>query len=234
MNYLQLVQRLWLEAGVSGTSPGLSTVAGQTGELGRLVTWTNEAWKDIQSAHDDWGWMRASASFATVSSTSSYPLGTGAGTVGVATASFGKWIPTTGRCYVTSAGVSSEAFLDVIPLYDDWKNAYFFGAARYTTSRPTVLAIAPDKSICLGPVPGAGYTVTLDYFSAPTDLTADADIPALPTKFHMAIVYRALMFYGAYEVAPEAYQRGELEFKKLMERMTADRLPPVTWGPALA
>lgn len=235
MNYLQLVQRLWKEAGVSGTSPGLTTVANQTGELGRLVTWTNEAWRDIQTAHDDWGWMRASASFTTVSGTAVYPLGSGPGTVGVTAATFGgRWLPHTARNYVTATGLSSETHMDVIPRYDDWRDTYYFGAARFTTSRPTVVAVAPDKSLCLGPVPGNGYTITLDYFTAPTDLSADADTPALPEKYHMAIVWRALMSYGAYEVAPEMYQKGEIEFKKMMDRMTADRLPPVTWGPTLA
>jgi len=64
-------------------------------------------------------------------------------------------------------------------------------------------------------------------------MTADADIPALPAQFQMAIIYRAMMSYGAYEAAPEVYQRGELEFGKLMRRMTADRIPETIWGGAL-
>ena len=42
------------------------------------------------------------------------------------------------------------------------------------------------------------------------------------------------MSYGAYESAPEVYQRGDLEFGKLMRRMTADRIPETTWAGALA
>ncbi len=231
MNYLQLTQRLRLECGISGTGP--TTVVSQTGELGRLTTWVNAAWQDIQTAHDDWDWMRATASWITVNHQATYELGTVAGTVGVAAASFGKWIRNSGRSYVTATGTSSEAFLEFMH-YEDWRNDYQYGATRAAYSRPTTLTILPSKGIGLGPVPISGYTVTCDYFAAPVDLAVDADIPSLPAKFHMAIVYKAMMMYGAYEGAPEVYQRGEVEFKKLMDRLTADRLPEVTWGPALA
>jgi hypothetical protein len=231
MDFLAIVKRLRAECGITGTGP--TTVVSQTGELGRLVDWTNDAWRDIQTAHQDWDWMRTSTSFATVQAQATYPLGSGAGTCGVTAATFGMWARNTGRSYVTSVGTNSEAMLDFLP-YDAWRNTYQFGATRAAYSRPVEFSIAPDRSICLGPVPISGYTITLDYFTAPSDMAADADIPALPTQYHMAIVYRAMMFYGAYEAAPEVYQRGEVEFQKLMRRMTADRMPEMTWGPALA
>lgn len=232
MNYLQLTQRLWLEAGASGTSPGPSTVVGATGEDARLVTWTNAAWTDIQNAHTDWDFMRASASFTTVAGTSTYALGSGAGTVGVTAATFGAWARNTGRCYTTATGTTDEQELEYIP-YDAWRNGYLIGSLRSVNVRPEVVAISPAKGLCLPPTL-AGFTVTMDYFTAPVDLVADANVPSLPAAFHLAIVYRALMMYGAYESASEAYDRGELEFGKLMRRMTADRLPEMTHAGALA
>ena len=50
----------------------------------------------------------------------------------------------------------------------------------------------------------------------------------------MAIVYRAMMMYGAFESANEVYDRGETEFGKIMRRMADQRLPEVTFGGALA
>lgn len=232
MNYLALTQRLWLEAGASGTSPGPSTVIEQTGEYNRLVTWVNAAWQDIQTAHTDWDWMRSSASFATVAGSTIYTLGSGAGTVGVTAATFGAWARHTGRVYLTSAGVVDEQLLDYIP-YEVWRDSYLIGSLRSTNERPTVVAISPAKGLALPPTL-AGYTVTMDYFTAPVDLALDADIPAMPAQFHMAIVWRALMMYGAYEAASEVYDRGELEFGKLMRRMTADRLPEMVLAGALA
>ena len=228
MNRLQLVQRLWLEAGASGTSPGPSTTLNQPGESARLVTWIDAAWTDIQNAHSDWDWSRTSTSFATVASQSVYPLGTGAGTCEVAASAYGEWARNTARCYQTSVGTNSEIFLNYIT-YAAWRNRYQYGSTRANDVQPTEFAIAPDKSICLPPAL-AGYTCTLDYFTAPTAMTADADVPALPAQFHMAIVYRAMMSYGAYESASEVYDRGELEFGKLMRRLDEQRLPEVTWG----
>lgn len=234
MNYLQLVQRLWMESGASGASPGPSTVVNQTGEYARLVTWINAAWQDIQTAHKDWGWMRATASFTTVAGQGEYTLGSGSGTVGVTAATHGMWARNTGRVYVTSVGTNSESFLDGDIDYDEWRDTYQFGANRVSSSRPNVVAISPAKSLCFGPVTAAGYTVTHDYFTAPVDLAADADIPGAPAHFHMAIVWRALMMYGAFESASEVYDRGELEFGKLMRRMNADRVPEITFAGALA
>lgn len=230
MTFLELCQRMRQECGISGTGP--STVVGQTGNLKRIVDWVNTAWMDIQTAHPDWDWMRTSASFPTVASQATYELGTGTGTVGVSVATFGRWDRDTFRNYDTSIGTNSEVFMGFVH-YDTWRNAYMYGAQRAVTTRPINMSISPTKAITLGPPPAAGYTITGDYFYAPLNMTLDADVPALPAQFHMAIIYRAMMSYGAYEAAPEVYQRGELEFGKLMRRMTADRIPETIWGGAL-
>ncbi len=227
MNFLQLVQRLARECGVPGTGP--STTVGQTGESGRLVNWTNTAWNDIQTAHQDWDWMRTTATWTTTQAQPTYTPTQ----AGIASGTFGMWAPYTFRCYETASGTNSEMFLSWMP-YEVWRNTYLFGALRQSYSRPTQMTIAPDKSVALGPIPVSGYTITGDYFTAPLDMSADADIPALPTQYHMAIVYRAMMFYGAFEAAQEVYANGEREFAKLMNRIDADRLPQTMMAGALA
>jgi hypothetical protein len=233
VTYIQLIQRLWQEAGASGTSPGPTTVTGATGETLRLANWIAEAWMEIQRKHRDWGWMRSSASFTTVAGQMQYPLGSGAGTVGVTAATHGMWAVGTGRSYVTATGNTSEAFVDPID-YDVWRDHWNFGGFRSSRARPYEVAVAPDKSLCLGPNVDSIYTVTHDYFTAPVALSADADTPSMPDRFHMAIVWRALMEYGSYENAPEAYDRGEKNFKSLMRELEADRLPQMQWAGALA
>lgn len=225
MNFLQLAQRLRIEAGASGSGP--TTVINQTGELQRLVTWINAAWVDIQNERLDWDWLRASFSFDTIQAQATYTPAQ------CNITDFGAWAEQTFRSYVTSVGYGSEFFLASIP-YDKWRNNYQYGALRTTYARPVEFAVKPDKSICLGPVPTSGYTIIGDYFRAPTELALDADIPALPTKYHMAIVYRALMYYGMYESAPDAVQRGQVEFDKLMRRVRNDQLPEIGFTGALA
>jgi hypothetical protein len=237
MNRLQLAQRLQLECGVSGT---LSTTLSQTGSLGRVVAWVDTAWTEIQSRHDDWEFLRSSnllgsgISFATVAGQASYPLGTGVGTCGVTSANFGEWDRETFRNYTTSVGTPNEMFLDYIP-YDVWRDAYMLGAMRSVQTRPVAFSIGPDKSICLGPPPNDLYTVTGDYYRAPSAMAADTDSPTgFPNQYHMAIVYKAMEFYGGYESAPEVLQRGAQGFNDLIRGLEADYLTEMTFGGALA
>lgn len=222
MNLLQLARRLALE--VNSTYQGVTTV-GLTGEPAQLVQWIQSAWLDIQSAHQDWAWLRKSASFNTVSGKASYSISD------ISLTDFGKWDTDTFRIFDTAVGYATEARLSLIE-YDQWRNQYQYGTARTTLAQPTGIAVLPDKSLGLGPVPPAGYTITGDYYSAPVELVSDLDIPAMPTQHHMAIVYRAMMHYGAFNAAPEVYQRGEQEYNRIIRRVESDRLPEIlTAGP---
>lgn len=133
----------------------------------------------------------------------------------------------------TFVGFKSEVFMDYLE-YSLWRDTYEFGALRQVQTRPLQITITPNKSIGVAPFPIDGYTVLGDYFTIPTEMSSDSDVPAMPTQFHMAIVYRAMMSYGAYEAAAEVYQRGEAEFLKLMRRIHAHQMPEITPGWALA
>ena len=222
MDFLAICQRAARECGVSGSGP--LTVVGQTGELGRIVNWCATANQDIESAHPDWQFMRLSVSFPTVAGQPTYTTVQ----TGITAGTFGMWARDTFRNYPTAVGNIAEFPMEYMN-YEDWRDTYQFGANRYVQTRPWVITIAPDQSIGLGPYPNGDYTITGDYYRAPILLAADADVPALPVQFHMMIVYKAMMYYGAYEAAPEVYDRGELEFGKLMARLDALRLPEVTF-----
>ena len=227
MNFLQLVQRTARECGITGVGP--ITVLNQTGEAGRLVGWVQDAWNDIQTAHPDWEWMRTSASFVTVSGQAIYtPL-----QCGIVAGTFGTWIRDSFRSYQNSAGIGSEMEMDFTH-YDSWRHDYDLGALKLVRTRPIVNTITPAKAIGLGPYPEAGYTITGDYYVAPVILLADADTPAMDAQFHMAVVWKACMSYGAFESAVEVYSRGETEFDKLMMRMTAEDIGEMTFPGALA
>lgn len=225
MTLLQLCQRLQLEVGMT-TSPMASAI-GQTGEAARFVAWIQSAWMDIQAEHQDWQWMRKPASFVTVAGQASYTLAQ------IGLTDFGMWAKDTFRNYPTAVGNIGEIFMTPID-YSAWYDSYQYGALRFTQSRPLQFTVMPDKGIGLGPAPAAGYTITADYYSAPSEMPADATIPALPVQFHMAIVYRAMMSYGGVYAAQEAYQRGETEFNKIMRRVAMDRLPQLMLGGPLA
>lgn len=231
MNFLALCQTLRSECGLSGTGP--ATTAGQTGEMLRLVNWINAAYMDIQAAHQDWEFLRKSFTLATLGSSGGSLKTSYAPVADIGLSDFGMWCKKTFRVYSTAAGTNSETFLTDED-YEAWRNVYLFGAQRSVANRPFVVAIAPSKALCFGPHADTGYTVVGDYYMAPQPLVNDTDIPILPTQFHMMIVYRAMMFYGGYDAAPEVYQRGEGEFKKAMDRLTAGWLPEVQLAGPLA
>lgn len=225
MNFLQLLQRAKRKCRVSGSTP--TTVVGQVEEYNRLIDWVNESWMDIQLIRQDWNWMRASASFPTVLLKPSYTPNE------IGLTDFGNWKRDTFRSYVTAVGQNSEAYLDYIG-YDQWLDEYRFGAIRNSPTRPMQMTVCPDFSIGLGPVPIAGYTITGDYFRVATEMANDADIPALPPQFHMAIVYKAMMYYGESEAAAEVFQSGQEGFKQMMSRIAIQQLAEVGVGGALA
>lgn len=219
MNFLALGQRTLEKCGIArGTA--LTSMVGQSGKALEIVHRVNEAYMDIQSQHRDWGFLRASTTWTTIASQATYtPTQCGC-------TDFGMWERTQFRNYLTATGTDSEIFMTYMD-YEAWRDVYQFSAERNSPSQPYRFTITPNKSIGLGPVPLVGYTVGGDYFKAPTELALDADIPVLPTHYHMLIVYRAMMLYAPSDAAVEIYQEGMTEFKKLMSRLENDYLPEV-------
>lgn len=230
MTYLQLAQRLRRKCRVSGNGP--TAVTGQTEEYNRLLDWISEAWMEIQRARNDWAFQRASATCATVQGQTSYS----AADFGIT--DLGFWAVDyangdTFRNYVTATGPSSEVFMDVWD-YDRWRDAYLFGALRTSYSRPLVVAVTPDNAIACGPIADAGYTLVGDYYLAPTELSNATDIPSLPAQYQMAIVYKAMMYYGVSEAAPEVYDEGRSQYEVILRQIMATQLRRPRLAGALA
>lgn len=225
MTYLELVRRLAMESLASGVS--VQTTVNVAGEIGRLCNWINSALNDIETSHQDWQWMRKQTQFETTEGKAVYTLGD------LNISDFSQWVPRNFRNYPTTVGDVGEIIMD----HTDWesyRNTYLYGATRYTASRPAVIAVDPYKSLAIGPVPAAGYTVTGEYYRRPQVLSGDDDTPDMPVQFQEAIVWKALMLYGSYEAAPDAYQRGQENYGRLARRMATDQLPGMGEGAALA
>lgn len=225
MNLLQLVNQTRVECGVSG--PALTTAQNQTGESGRMVSWVVQAWTDIQTSKEDWLFMRESFDFNTVSGTWQYS----ANDAGLS--DFGNWKRDSFRCSTNGQNFRDEQLLN----YMEWttfRNLYRYANMRNTTARPVVVSIMPNKDLAFGSIPDNVYVIDGEYYTQAVTLSADADVPLLPARFHMAIVYRAMMYYAGYEAAPEVMARGEFEYRRLYMRMEIDQLPTLISGPPLA
>jgi len=225
MTFLELCVRLRNEAGIPGTGPA-STID-QTGDYERIVNWVQSANQDIQNHKPDWRFMQTEFTFSTVDGTQSYTPSDASIT------DLQAWkVSEYGDIRVYTA-TSDEQYLDYLP-WELFRQTYMFGTSRDLEGKPTVVSIKPDNSITFYPKPDAVYTIDGEYFKKAVDLSGNTDEPAFPSQFHLAIVWRALMLYGAYDAADERYSHGQNEYKKLMRKMEFDQSHQITWGAPLA
>lgn len=229
MNYLQLCQRVRQESGgVAGTSSSPAAVTGQVGQLAKIVSWTNDAWRDLWLKHDDWLFKRGDFSLPLVAADNDYAASDCSPTV----TDLAQWDDESMRIYLTSAGVSDETFLSRME-YADWRNVWNIGSQ--TPSRPNVVTVKPTLHLGFGPVADAAYVVTGEYLKSFTDMAANADVPTgLPSDFHMCIVYRALEKYAADEGAPEVYAAHRSNHKVMEAKLERQQLPKWRTGRPLA
>lgn len=211
MNFLQLVQRLRMEAGVSGTGP-VSVVA-QTGEMSELVTWIQAAYQDIQNLRPNWRFMQDEFTFPMIAGVKIY-LPTA-----VSLDDLAIWLPDDVRAYLV---VADESALT----YEPWAD---FRAIRdmgtIPTGRPTHFSIKPNNALVFWPTPDDDYTCRGEHICVPDELSANTDTPIIPAQYHMLIVWRALTSYGAALAAEEKYNHGLQEYRRLMKAMESTQLP---------
>jgi hypothetical protein len=226
MNFLQLAQTLRQEAGASGNGP--SSVTNVTGESKRMADWTSRAWLEIQGMSDVWDFMREQFSFAVPQATGQMsPTACGI-------TDFRFWHRETFRCQRTSIGIQDEQWL-VEWEYQTFRNTYRFNLQRELQGRPMVFAVFPNgKDVMFGPLPDAQYTVVGEYQRLPIKLVNDNDEPDIPEHLQMAIVYKALEYYGYYESAAEVIQRAQKQFAAIKAQLEREMLPSVYLGNPLA
>lgn len=207
MNYLQLCQRLRMECGLSGNGP--SAVTNQSGMDAKLVNWIASAWEEIQNTRNDWRFNWAQASIPVSAGIASYLPDD-------FNVSVQSWVDST---FAISDGSKTSISRIPFELYD--------GGA---TGRPVKFCISPDRRIWLTPTPDKAYTLTADYFRTPQILLANSDVPRLPAHYHLAIVYKAIMYYGGHDEAASLYADAKDRFYSLMNKIESTEKPQIQYG----
>lgn len=89
------------------------------------------------------------------------------------------------------------------------------------------------ETLNLRPVPtAAGYTVALTYIFTPTELSAGSDTPAVPERFHPAIVeFARSEAFGLLEDNPELEQFYRDKFDRKLSELAALRIARSGRGP---
>jgi len=225
MNFLQLCQRLRQEAAVSGTGP--VTVVSQVGEYKKLVDWISSAYEDIQNLHTEWDFLRTDLTFQTIAGTNNYTKDA------ISAGEYGEWVDESFRSYLTSGGEVGEQFMAFLD-WGDFRDSYGFGANRAQLGIPRYITRKPDTSLLVFPGPDAEYTINGEYFKRAQTMTANSDEPLIPSKYHMIIVWRALMYYAGQSNAPELYAVGLNEYKRLLNKLESSQMQPIRLAGPLA
>jgi hypothetical protein len=212
-----------MEAGIAGTGP--ATVTSQTGEAGRIVDWVKSAYEDIQNINASWDFLLSPFTFPTVIGKQDYSASD------ISISNLSKWKADSDEDFTIYSSYADEAHL---PLMAWWlfRQQYLFGSARSATGRPSVVSVHPNKTLWLSPVPDAVFTVTGQYYCKDF-LLADTDEPLLPVDYHLAIIWKGLMYYAAYSSASDLYAHGDREYKKIIRKMSMAELPKITFGEPL-
>jgi hypothetical protein len=183
---------------------GPETVTSQSGNDARLVSWIRSAWQEIQTERR-WLFDWTQGGVTLNTSDTQYAMPT----------DLDVWEPNT----LAFDGRK----IDVLP----W--AELEAAPRFTAA-----ALAPDGSLHLNAKPDTAGILTFEYWRTPQNLIANTDVPRMPERFHMAIVYRAHKQYGFYESAPEAVEIATINEDKVMNNLTRSQLPHVDLPESLA
>lgn len=205
MNFLQLTQAVKRESGL-GMGSSIVAFASATGDDLRMFNWVNWAARDISLAREDWRWRRGMATLASTTS-----IANAASAFGLT--DFASWKGPSAQykpsAYRVSDGLSAERELTWVD-YDQFRKQFYLGAQ--STGSVQYWSVSPSEEFLIGPTPDAAHFIRADYVKDYTEMTADADTPPVPARFHMLIVWRALMEYGGFDAASEVYQRAEKNY----------------------
>jgi len=223
MNFLTLVQRVFIEGGISGQ---INSVQNQTGEALRIVTWVNSAYREILNSDQ--------FSFGFIRREQQSQLVIGKGTYSKADLSLpllGQWDTDTMRVSVNQDR-SDESFVFNLR-WPDFRDYWRFSTRSITTGRPLNCSVDQDTNLQIGPLPEVAYWLNFQYLETPPDMLDNMDVPVIPERWQMAIVWRALRHYGMFESAPEVVMRADAAYNEIMLRMTLDQTPEIVVGAPL-
>jgi len=230
MNYLALCQRFYRESGESFVKP--DTVEGVSGYDALVVGWINQSWLAIQKDRRargrwKWAWREWAMDIGPDARDYDKPWFTRHQTPG------GIWGQSRfGEFVWGDPGQSATVAIEVIapesltiepkdapgqaqPLVPQTWFDMRRGSRVAASGRPRRFAELDNGKIRFDCVPDRIYTVRGEGWLGPWSLLRNTDEPDMPERFHMLIVYQALLDYGRWESAGEQYRAAEVAAARL-------------------
>jgi len=251
MNYLELVKRLASETGteleskVTTVEVPPATAYGETTEhRTRLINWVRQAWIEIQEDQDQWNFMVRRASMPLVRGQTSYAI-----------AELAE--PDCNGCLPEECD-PDEAFYDyIVPFVapQDYRYIWmvdgstqqpnpqicyyvhperFFGDRdrmnKTAFGQPSRYSIDRTGCIVFDASPSDDdYHIQFEYKLLPHEFLTDEDTPrGLPLKYHMLIIYKAMVYYAMFDEADKQVQRAAKLARDWMNKLRRDQLKEYT------
>ena len=210
MNFLEICKRVRQECGVSGDGP--SNVSGQIGMSAKIVDWVKSAHEEIQIKQNNWRFDWATAT-APLTAGKEFYSDTELGV------SFKNWDFDSIYLYRTAEGPASRTWLTRSE-YAEYRHL----RTPSVQGRPIYVSWLPDKRLGLYPIPDAGLTMAFDGYLKPQVLVISTDTPRIPSEYHMAIVWRAVMFFCADQENPALHAQASQNYNSLMLKMEVSEI----------
>lgn len=212
--FIELVKNARLISGMQGSGP--SSVSAAQGIEEVLVRFVRDAYVDIQSLREDFGFLEGTETFSTAAGKDTYTV---TDIFGTSTPNFKK--------YQDCSFIITDASGHKKYLRCQDRNVL---EARYlnedSQKLPTEYAIHPsNKSIILKPIPDGVYSISFRYYEEPEILLTDAQVPKMPLEFHNLILYKAVEKMAVYLSAPELYREYSIEAARMTGQLMRMELP---------
>jgi hypothetical protein len=230
MTFLELAQRLAAE---SGTLPGVgqpASVIGQISRAANIVSWIRQSLEQVENERTDWLFMQEEFEGETAIDARRYTAAAWNLT------SFSEWLNAQANTRAFSIFANSIGRVDERPLtFIEWQHFYETQLrGEPTRGYPTYFTVSPKGEFCLSPLPDAVYTVRGLYRLGPQALTANTDVPRMPARHHMVIVWHALVRLAIYDEAVVQEPRFRDQYRDTMDALIRDQTPKFSIGGPLA
>ncbi len=231
-SFLQLCQDVARDSGTVSDLTAPSAVTSQTGRLLRIVTWTTNAYQDIQRRRNDWRWLRKEFEGETIATVQRYALN-------ITSERWKHWVfhddrgEPTFSIYKTSEGQNTEGWLLYKP-WDEFRRIYLFGSSADDTEKPRVISVDPAGQLVFYPIPDAVYTIRGEYYRGPQILAADDDTPEMPLAHHEAIKWQALILMAVFDEAMEQIPAWKAFLAQHIASLERTQTPRITLAGPLA
>lgn len=214
MNFLQLVQRLHRESLRSTAAP--TSVTGGTDRNARLADRIAYAWTELQN-ETDWKWMRTTTDVALTVGQQTYTA------TDLGLTRFRAWRPEDSTYYPALYIDGSPNTL--WPLCWEHLDSFRQNWVYLNNGQSTPIAWTSDEQhrLLLGPPPAIAYKLRAEYWLEPSELTADDDEPDMPERFHLVLVWRALIDLSKVDAKPELLAMAEQNYATLHGQLLRDQ-----------